>query len=73
MDVASIKNISDGIRNRRKSLNLTQADCAAFCGVGIRFLSDLENGKESLHLGKVLQVMKMLGLKLHISENGAEK
>ncbi|MBO4827933.1 MAG: helix-turn-helix transcriptional regulator [Fibrobacter sp.] len=54
-------------------MNLTQADCAAFCGVGIRFLSDLENGKESLHLGKVLQVMKMLGLKLHISENGAEK
>ena len=72
MDVASIKNISDVIRNRRKSLNLTQADCTAFCGVGIRFLSDLENGKESLHLGKVLQVMKMLGLKLHVSENGAD-
>jgi y4mF family transcriptional regulator len=73
MEVSSVKNISDRIRNRRKSLNLTQVDCAAFCGVGIRFLSDLENGKESLHLGKVLQVMKMLGLKLHISENGAEK
>ena len=73
MEVSSVKNISNRIRNRRKSLNLTQADCAAFCGVGIQFLSDLENGKESLHLGKVLQVMKMLGLKLHISENGAEK
>ena len=73
MDVSSVKNISNRIRNRRKSLNLTQADCAAFCGVGIRFLSDLENGKESLHLGKVLKVMNMLGFKLHISENGAEK
>jgi len=73
MEIQSLKDISSQIRARRKSLGFTQAECAAFCGVGVRFLSELENGKESLHLGKVLQMMKMLGLKLHISENGAEK
>lgn len=71
MEIQSLKDISSQIRNRRKSLGFTQAECAAFCGVGVRFLSELENGKESLHLGKTLQVLKMLGLNLQLHENGA--
>lgn len=71
MEIQSLKDISSQIRIRRKSLGFTQAECAAFCGVGVRFLSELENGKESLHLGKTLQVLKMLGLNLQLHENGA--
>jgi y4mF family transcriptional regulator len=71
MEIQSLKDISSQIRTRRKSLGFTQAECAAFCGVGVRFLSELENGKESLHLGKTLQVLKMLGLNLQLHENGA--
>ena len=73
MEIQSLKDISLQIRARRKSLGFTQAECAAFCGVGIRFLSELENGKQSLHLGKVLQVLQTLGLKIHITENGDNK
>ena len=72
MEIRTLKDLSQQIRNRRKSLGLTQAECAAFCGVGIRFLSELENGKESIHLGKTLHVLKMLGLKLQLTENGAK-
>ena len=35
------------IKNQRKSLGLTQTEVALSCGVGIRFISDLENGKPS--------------------------
>lgn len=72
MEIRTLKDLSQQIRNRRKSLSLTQAECAAFCGVGTRFLSELENGKESIHLGKTLHVLKMLGLKLQLTENGAK-
>lgn len=73
MEILKTEDISSVIKKRRKSLKLTQADCAAFCGVGNRFFSELENGKQSLHLGKVLQVLQTLRLKIRISENGADK
>jgi y4mF family transcriptional regulator len=73
MEIFKTEDISSVIKKRRKSLNLTQAECAAFCGVGIRFFSELENGKQSLYLGKVLQVLQTLGLKIHITENGDNK
>lgn len=73
MEILKTEDISSLIKKRRKSLNLTQAECAAFCGVGIRFFSELENGKQSLHLGKVLQVLQMLGLKILIDEKEAGK
>ena len=73
MEILKTEDISSLIKKRRKNLNLTQAECAAFCGVGIRFFSELENGKQSLHLGKVLQVLQTLGLKIFITENEAVK
>ncbi|MBP5768260.1 MAG: helix-turn-helix transcriptional regulator [Fibrobacter sp.] len=72
MEIQGVKDISKMIRTRRKSLRLTQAECAAFCGVGVRFFSELENGKESLHISKVLHVLQMLGLKLQAIENGVK-
>lgn len=50
----------------RTRAGLKQAQAAALCGVGTRFLSDLENGKPTLHLGKVLQVLKGFGLRVII-------
>ena len=52
------------IKNQRKSLQLTQTDVALSCGVGLRFVSDLENGKSSCQIGKTLLVMESIGLKL---------
>ena len=73
MEILKTEDISSLVKKRRKNLKLTQAECAAFCGVGIRFFSELENGKQSLHLGKVMQVLQTLGLKISISENGVDK
>ena len=52
------------VQKIRKLSGLRQAQAAALCGVGTRFLSDLENGKPTLHLGKVLQVLKGFGLRV---------
>jgi len=73
MEIRKIEDISTLVKKRRKELNLTQAECAAFCGVGLRFFSELENGKPSLHLGKVFQVLQTFGLKVNISTSGADK
>jgi len=73
MEIHKIEDISSLIKKRRKELNLTQAECATFCGVGLRFFSELENGKPSLHLGKVFQVLQTFGLKVSISASGADK
>ena len=73
MDVQNPTDLSKTVKGRRKSLKLTQAECASFCGVGVRFFSELENGKQSLHLSKVMQVLKMLGLKMQILENEGSK
>lgn len=50
------------IRKRRKALDYTQAKIAALCGTGVRFISDLENGKETIELGKALTVASTLGI-----------
>lgn len=56
------KEVGALVRQARKQANLKQAEAAAMCGVGTRFLSDIENGKPTLHLGKTLQVIKAFGL-----------
>jgi len=53
------------IKNQRKSLGLTQTEVALSCGVGIRFISDLENGKPSCQIGKALLVMESIGLNIN--------
>ena len=52
------------IRQTRKSQGLTQAELAGLSGVGITFLSNIENGKETAEIGKVLIVANTLGLDL---------
>ena len=58
--------IGTAVRKKRKEDGLTLADAAALCGVGYRFMSDLENGKATVQLGKVLQVLTALGLDAYI-------
>lgn len=54
------------IRQARKAMGLRQDELAAAAGVGLRFLVELERGKPSVQLGKVLQVMDALGLDLGV-------
>jgi len=55
MDLASL------VKEKRKSVQLTQPDLAKKAGVGLRFIRELEQGKQSLRLDKVNQVLQLFG------------
>ena len=62
--VGSVGDLAALIRSERRRQGITQADLAGLSGVGVTFLSQLENGKESAELGKALNVLTMLGIDL---------
>jgi y4mF family transcriptional regulator len=49
------------VKERRKALRLTQQELADRAGVGLRFIRDLEQGKQTLRLDKVNQVLALFG------------
>lgn len=49
--------LSDTVKALRKQYGLTQADLSIKSGVGLRFIRDLEQGKETLRLDKVNQLL----------------
>ena len=53
--------IAQFIKYKRKNLGLTQIDLAQKAGVGLRFVRDVEQGKVSLRLDKVNQVLDLFG------------
>lgn len=53
------------IRDERKRQHMTQTELADMSGVGITYLSQLENGKETAEIGKALNVLTMLGMDLY--------
>ncbi len=58
------------VKDKRTRDRLTQMDTAALCEVGNRFLSELENGKPTVQLGKTMQVLKCLGLEIRVVPRG---
>ena len=59
-----MSNISAFIKFQRKKLGFTQEELAVKAGVGIRFIRELEQGKETLRLDKVEQVLHLFGFQL---------
>ena len=55
------------IRSARKALGVTQRDLALTSGTGLRFVIDLEKGKETCQIGKALAVLQTLGIKLTLT------
>jgi len=49
------------VKQRRKLLGMTQVDLAERAGVGLRFVRDLEQGKQTLRMDKVNQVLSLFG------------
>ncbi len=56
------------VRARRRSLGLNQAELANLAGVGLAFLYELEHGKATVRIDKVLAVFAVLGLELYVRE-----
>lgn len=60
--ITNASDIGEAIKSARKNQNMTQEQLAAVAGVGVRFVRELEQGKESCHIGKAITVLNMLGL-----------
>jgi y4mF family transcriptional regulator len=56
------------IKSRRKQVGLNQQQLADEAGVGLVFVSQIENGKETAHIGLVLKILEALGLELTVRE-----
>ncbi|MBL8752881.1 MAG: helix-turn-helix transcriptional regulator [Planctomycetes bacterium] len=62
--VYSTEQIGAAVRAARKEQGLRQPDLAAACGTSVRFIVELERGKPTAQIGKVLHVLNLLGLRL---------
>lgn len=62
--VTNPKDLGELLRKKRKGQNLTQGQVAEFCGVSVKFISEVERGKETAEIGKVLYLLNTLGIDL---------
>lgn len=60
MDTPDLE-LANFVREMRKKFNLTQIDLADKSGVGLRFVRDLEQGKQTLRMDKINQVLSLFG------------
>ena len=61
------KDLGKIVRETRKKLGVTQKDLALTSGTGLRFVIDLEKGKETCQIGKVLTVLNTLGIRIALT------
>lgn len=61
------------IRNIRKEQHISQEELAGLAGTGVRFISELENGKATVQLDKLLKVIEALGMGLYIFNRWEDK
>ena len=59
--------IGELVKNTRKTMGVTQKDLAMTSGTGLRFIIDMEKGKATCQLGKVLTVLHTLGIKVEFT------
>jgi len=58
--------LSESVKKLRKEYNLTQEDLALKSGVGLRFVRELEQGKPTVRMDKVNQVLALFGMELGV-------
>ena len=68
--IRNVEDVGAAVRAKRVAIGMRQEQLAALAGVGTRFLSEVENGKASAEIGKVLHVLKRLGLEVSITPRG---
>jgi len=67
----SPKQIGELVKSIRKQMGATQKDLAMTSGTGIRFIIELEQGKPTSQIGKVLTVLNTLGVKMSLTPPAA--
>jgi HTH-type transcriptional regulator/antitoxin HipB len=58
--------IGEFLRKTRKNMGVTQKDLALTSGTGLRFIIEMEQGKPTCQIGKVLTVLQTLGIKIEL-------
>ena len=66
MELKSVEEIGKLVRDKRRRQKVTQLQLAGLAGTGIRLVSDLENGKGTIQIQKLLAVVQTLGLGMFI-------
>jgi HTH-type transcriptional regulator/antitoxin HipB len=66
VQLRTVKQLGQAIRQVRKTSRLTQRDAAAFCNVSLPFLNQVEQGKPTAQIGKVLDVCSRFGIRINI-------
>jgi y4mF family transcriptional regulator len=61
------------IRETRKIMGVTQKNLALTSGTGLRFIIDLEKGKETCEIGKALTVLNTLGIRMTLTPPSAKQ
>ena len=68
--VQDMKELGKAIRERRRELGYTQAFLADYAGISASFLSELENGKDTIQAGKMIEVISLLGMDVCLVNRG---
>lgn len=67
MKATDAASVGSEIRRRRKAIGYTQEYVAAFTGFSISFISDVERGKPTAEIGKVLHLLNVLGMDVELT------
>ena len=70
MKITDSKTLGAAIRARRKELEYTQAYLAEFTGLSVTFISDVERGKPTAEIEKVIRLINILGTDITIEKRG---
>lgn len=71
--ISTVRELGQFIQKSRKDQGLTQVDISGLAHTGNRFVVDLENGKPTIQMQKVLDVLGLLGLELVVRNKVASK
>ena len=70
MKILDVISLGSAIKERRKELNYTQKFLSEVTGIRRSYISDLEHGKETTEIGKVLFLINTLGLNFILEKRG---
>ena len=72
-ELTNASQLAEIVRRERKRQKVSQVRLSQLADVGIRFVRDLEDGKETVQLDKVLAVLETLGIAVDLSSSGDDE
>ena len=73
IELTNTSQLAEIVRRERKRQKVSQIRLSQLADVGVRFVRDLEDGKETVQLDKVLAVLETLGIAIELSTPGDDE